>query len=129
MVGLVGVTLVAWAGLFPNPYTQFVRGIPPPHPYPFVGVAWISAFIAVEVAVSYAIIRPCLPRLSWSRTLLAFVIAIGFLVFGLAQAMHSPPYIWAYIWWLFGVAAVLFVVFLFAVSARLFHNGQGSKAH
>jgi len=127
IVGLVGVTLVAWAGLLPNPYMQAVMSIPPPHPYPFAGVASISAFIVTEVLAAYAIIRPGSFSRSWVRALCAFIIAVGFLVFGFTQVMHAPPYISAYLWWLIGVAGILLVVFLFTASARLVHGIQSRK--
>jgi hypothetical protein len=131
IVGLVGVILVVWAGLLPNSYMQAVRGIPPPHPYPFAGVAFTSAFIVAEVLAVYAIIRPGSFghsfTHSWIRAFCAFIIAVGFVVFGLAQAMHASPYITAYIWWLIGVAGILLVVFLFTASARLVDVVQSHK--
>lgn len=127
IVGLVGVILVVWAGLLPNSYMQAVRGIPPPHPYPFAGVAFTSAFIVAEVLAVYAIIRPGSFGHSWSRAFCAFIIAVGFVVFGLAQAMHASPYITAYIWWLIGVAGIFLVVFLFTASARLVYAVQSHK--
>ena len=87
----------------------------------------ISAFIAAEVVAAYAVIRPSSFRRSWARAFCAFIIAVGFLVFGFTQVMHSPPYIWVYLWWLIGVAGILFVVFLFAASARLVHGVQSRK--
>jgi len=127
IVGLVGVILVVWAGLLPNSYMQAVRGIPPPHPYPFAGVAFTSAFIAAELLAVYAIIRPSSFDYSWDRAFCAFIIAVSFVVFGLAQAMHASPYITAYIWWLIGVAGILLVVFLFTASARLVYVVQNHK--
>jgi hypothetical protein len=54
----VGTVTVIAVGFAPDPYLEYVRQIPPPHPYPTSTVLWILLFMSIHVAVAFAILRP-----------------------------------------------------------------------
>jgi len=117
-VSLLGFILVVLAGFRPNPYLEYVRHIPPPHPYPTEIVVWVGFFIAVQSWIVFAILRPSTYKYSWGRAILGFFVSVGFLGFGALAAMHASPAVSIYILWLFAVAAAMFLLFIWsAISA------------
>ena len=104
-IWFLGAVAVVWLGRLPDPYLEYVRRIPPPHPYPVSGVLWVILFMAAQAAVLAAILRPTTYKHSWGRALSAIVVSVGFFAFAGMGAMHAPPYYIAYLWWLLAVVA------------------------
>lgn len=107
----VGTVTVIAVGFAPDPYLEYVRQIPPPHPYPTSTVLWILLFMSIHVAVAFAILRPMSYYYSWGRALFALLLSFGFLVLAALAAMHAPPALTMYLWWL--LAFVLLTLGLF----------------
>lgn len=97
---LIGIIAVVAMGFRPAPYLEYVRHIPPPHPYPIHTVLWIVFFLTIHTAAVFSILRPSSYSYSWGRALCALILSVGFLVCAGLGAMHAPPAFTAYFWWL-----------------------------
>jgi hypothetical protein len=102
----LGAVSVAWLGRLPNPYLEYVRQIPPPHPYPVGGVLWVILLMTVQAVILASVLRPPTYNRSWGRALIGFLVSVGFFSFAGMAAMHAPPYFFAYLWWLLAVVVV-----------------------
>jgi hypothetical protein len=118
---LIGAGVVVWGGFLPNPYLQATVALTPPHPFPLSGVIGVVVLVTIEVAVLYAVFRPMSFQFkAWGRSTVAFAVASAFLAYGALGAMHAPPFMFAYIWWLVGVAVVLAVTMLASIIIRVY---------
>jgi hypothetical protein len=117
---LIGIITVVAMGFRPAPYLQYVRQIPPPHPYPMYTVLWIAFLLTAHVGAVFAALRPRSYRYSWGRALLALLISLGFLVFAALGAMHAPPAHIIYVWWLlgFGICMLSLLIWSIACAGR-----------
>jgi hypothetical protein len=114
---LLGVIAVMLSGLQSNPYLEYVRNIPPPHPYPTSMVVWIIVLLSLHAALLIFALRPASYSRSWGRALFALAISIVFLAFGLVGSMHAPPAWIAYLFWLLVVAIATLVLTLWSLVA------------
>lgn len=113
-VWVLGVAIVAWFGRLPNPYLEHVRQIPPPHPYPVEGVLWVIFLLTVQTIIVTGLLRLSTYNRSWGRALMALLVSMAFLCFAAMAAMHAPPYLVAYLWWLLGVAVMVAALFVWS---------------
>lgn len=104
---LLGILAVVHAGFRPDPYLEYVRQIPPPHPYPTSTVLWIAAFITIQAGIVMAILRPWSYRHSWGRATIALSISLGFLAYAILGSMHAPPPLTVYLLWLMGFCSIM----------------------
>lgn len=120
----VGVIALVVAGREPDPYLQYVRHIPPPHPYPVTGVSWAVAFLSAQCALIAAILRPSSYKQSWGRALLSLLVCASFFGYAALGAMHAPPYFFVYLWWLLlaGGATLLLSIWSGIRSVRTTHG-------
>ena len=118
---LLGVALVLWAGQLENPYLTHVRGMPPPHPYPWRGVLFLVGYMGVLCAMLSAILRPESYHRSWGRALSAFMVAGFFTGLGMLGAMHAPPYFSIGLQWLLSVWLVTLLTLLWSVGSTVRH--------
>lgn len=98
---------MAAAGSQSDEYLRSVRGIPPPHPYPFAGVVTAVAVMTAEVALLAALLR--IRPDAWPRTraALAAALAVGIACVAVTGSLHAPPFVFAFIWWTIAVGVVL----------------------
>ena len=112
---LLGIIAVTLSGLRSDPYLEYVRQTPPPHPYPTATVLWVALFMTVHAVLLVAVLRPASYSHSWGRALIAFVVSFGFLALGVLGAMHSPPSWGMYVLWLLSIIAAITVLGLWSV--------------
>jgi cobalamin biosynthesis protein CobD/CbiB len=124
LVLLAGVLAVAFKAREPSPYLQFVRGIPPPHPYPTTFVLLLILFMSAQWLAVFAVLRPSSYRRSWGRAAIALVISVGFFVFGALGAMHQDPFYFYYLYWLLFIIASMLLLAIWSgiASARSGHG-------
>ncbi len=119
---LVGVAVLAWSGTHVDAYRLHVLDEPLPHPYPWRGVATMTATFTGEVLLLYAIIRPITYQRSWARALAGLFVSL-LLVFGFGVVLlHAPPYMIAH--WLLLAAMAFACLGLVGVSGLSWRRGR-----
>ena len=116
---LAGVIAVVAFGFRPDPYLEYARHMPPPHPFPTRTVLWIILFMTLQAGLTVAILRPRSWRRSWARAAAALAVSVGFLGYGAITSMHAPPAHAAYLWWLLLFAGAMAVLLLWSVVAAI----------
>lgn len=106
---LLGVIDVIWSGCRPDPYLEYVRHIPPPHPYPTSTVFLLACLMAGHAILLVAILRPVSYVRAWGRALAALAISLCFFFLS-ALSMHGPPAWGAYIIWEIGIVLAAFIM-------------------
>jgi hypothetical protein len=123
----LGASAVALAGWLEDPFLTQVHGLSPPQPYPLFAVTLTLLFMAIEVLVLAAILRPRSYRHAWGRAALALVVSVAGVRWASLPMAHKPPLWDCYFIWTIAVTAALFsllVVSGHAASRRnLQHNG------
>ena len=114
-VWLLGIIAVTLSGLSSDPYLEYVRQIPPPHPYPAATVLWVALFMTVHAALLIAVLRPASYARSWGRAIIAFIVSFCFLALGVLGSSHSPPPWGMYLFWLLSVIAAIVAIGLWSV--------------
>ena len=124
-ISVAGVACIVAAGFRADGYMLHVMRIPLPHPYPLGGVITMSIILVVELALTYAVIRPASYARSWGRALCATMLSALALLISAPMLMHAPLYFYLHSLILLFLTFGLVVVFVVSTVAAIRHRLLG----